>query len=52
MQDIDAGRRTEIDMFAGVLMKKAAEAGIEVPYTAFTYHAIRALEEKNEGKIR
>lgn len=52
LQDIDAGRRTEIDMFAGVLMKKAAEAGIEVPYTAFTYHAIRALEEKNEGKIR
>lgn len=33
LQDIDAGRRTEIDMFAGVLMKKAAEAGIEVPYT-------------------
>ena len=52
LQDIDAGHRTEIDMFAGVLMKKAAEAGIEVPYTTYTYHAIRALEEKNEGIIR
>lgn len=52
LQDIDAGRRTEIDMFAGVLMEKAAEAGIDVPYTTYTYHAIRALEEKNEGKIR
>lgn len=51
LQDIDAGRRTEIDMFAGVLMKKAEEAGIEVPYTTYTYHAIRALEEKNEGLI-
>lgn len=52
LQDLDAGRRTEIDMFAGVLMKKAAEAGIDVPYTTYTYHAIRALEEKNEGTIR
>ena len=52
LQDIDAGRRTEIDMFAGVLMQKAAEAGIDVPYTTYTYHAIRALEEKNEGTIR
>ena len=52
LQDIDAGRPTEIEMFAGVLMKKAAAAGIEVPYTTYTYHAIRALEEKNEGKIR
>lgn len=52
LQDIDAGRKTEIEMFAGALMKKAAEAGIEVPYTTYTYHAIRALEEKAEGKIR
>ncbi|MDO5133320.1 MAG: 2-dehydropantoate 2-reductase [Eubacteriales bacterium] len=51
LQDLDAGRRTEIDMFAGVLMQKAAAVGIEVPYTTYTYHAIRALEEKNEGKI-
>lgn len=51
LQDLDAGRPTEIEMFAGVLMKKAAEAGIPVPYTTYTYHAIRALEEKNEGKI-
>ena len=34
------------------LMKKAAAVGIEVPYTTYTYHAIRALEEKNAGLIR
>ena len=39
-------------MFAGILMKEAAEAGIEVPYVTYTYHAIKALEEKNEGLIR
>lgn len=52
LQDIDAGRPTEIEMLAGALMKKAAAVGIEVPYTTYTYHAIRALEEKNAGLIR
>ena len=51
LQDIDAGRPTEIDMFAGALMRKAEAVGIEVPYTTFTYHAIRVLEEKAQGKI-
>ncbi len=51
LQDLDAGRHTEIDMFTGVLMRKAAEVGIEVPYAAFAYHAIKALEEKNDGKF-
>ena len=34
LQDLDAKRPTEIDMFCGVLMKKAAEKGIQVhiPY--------------------
>lgn len=49
LQDIEAGRHTEIDMFCGVLMQKAAEVGISVPYATYTYHAIKALEEKNDG---
>lgn len=49
LQDIEAGRHTEIDMFAGHLMKMAKEYGIEVPYAEYTYHAIMALEEKNDG---
>ena len=52
LQDLDAGRHTEIDMFAGVLMEKAKAAGISVPYTEYTYHAIKALEEKNDGRFR
>lgn len=51
LQDMDAGRHTEIDMFTGVLMSKAAEVGIEVPYAEYTHHAIKALEEKNDGKF-
>jgi 2-dehydropantoate 2-reductase len=38
-------------MFAGVLMEKARQAGVSVPYTEYTYHAIKALEEKNDGKF-
>ena len=49
LQDLDAGRRTEADMFLGVLMAKAKAAGIEVPAAEYTWHLIKALEEKNEG---
>ena len=51
LQDLDAGRHTEIDMFAGVLMEKARSLGISVPFTEYTYHAIKAIEEKNDGKF-
>lgn len=49
LQDLEAGRPTEIDMFAGHMLRMAAEAGIAVPYCEYTYHAIKALEEKNDG---
>lgn len=49
LQDIDAGRPTEIDMLAGTLMRLAEEVGVEVPYTTYTFHLIKALEEKNHG---
>lgn len=49
LQDLEAGRHTEIDMFAGQMLRMAAEAGLSVPYCEYTYHAIKALEEKNDG---
>jgi 2-dehydropantoate 2-reductase len=51
LQDIEAGRETEIEMFLGVLIKLAKDMQIEVPVSQYTYHAIKALEEKNSGKI-
>lgn len=51
LQDLDAKRHTEVDMFLGVLIRKAAEHRIAVPYAEYTYHAIKALEEKNDGKF-
>ena len=51
LQDLEAKRHTEIDMFCKVLMEKAAAKGIEVPFAEYTLHAIKALEEKNDGKF-
>ena len=52
LQDLDAHRPTEIDMFSGALIRMGKELGIEVPFNEFAFHAIKALEEKNCGKIR
>lgn len=49
LQDLDAGRHTEIDMFSGALIRMGEELGIPTPYNEYTYHMIKALEEKNDG---
>ena len=49
LQDLDAGRHTEIDMFSGALVRMGKELGVPTPYNEYTYHMIKALEEKNDG---
>ena len=49
LQDLDAGRHTEIDMFSGAIIRMGLELGIPTPYNEYTYHMIKALEEKNDG---
>lgn len=51
LQDLDAGRHTEIDMFSGALMRMGQELEIPVPYNEFAYHMIKAIEEKNDGRF-
>ena len=51
LQDLDAGRHTEIDMFSGALIRMGKELGIPTPYNEYTYHIIKALEEKNDRKF-
>ena len=51
LQDLDAKRHTEIDMFAGNMIEMGKEYGIPVPYCEYTYHLIKAMEEKNDGKF-
>ncbi len=46
LQDLDAGRHTEIDMFSGALMRMGQELGIPTPYNEYTYHMIKATGRK------
>ena len=36
-------------MFSGVLIRMGQELGIPTPYNEYTYHMIKAMEEKNDG---
>jgi len=49
LQDLEAGRKTEIDMLAGEVVRLGERLGVPTPMAALLDHAIRALEEKNEG---
>lgn len=51
LQDLDARRHTEVDLFAGAVMAMGRELGIPTPYSEFAYNTIKALEEKNDGKF-
>ena len=49
LQDLDAKRHSEIDMFSGALIKMGKELHIPTPYNEYTYHMIKALEEKKNS---
>ena len=49
LQDLYAHRHTEVDMFAGTVIRLGRELGIPTPFNEFAFHAIKALEEKNDG---
>lgn len=51
LQDLENGRRTEVEMFAGKVAKLGQELGIPTPVSMMYYHGIRVLEEKNAGKF-
>lgn len=49
LQDLDAKRHTEVDMFSGAIIRMGKELGIHTPYNEFAFHMLKALEEKNDG---
>lgn len=51
LQDLDAKRHTEVDMFAGAIVEMGKELGIPTPYNELVYNVIKAIEEKNDGKF-
>ena len=45
LQDIDAGRLTEVDMFAGVIRQLGKTYGIATPYNDLMYHMLKVKEQ-------
>lgn len=45
LQDIDAGRKTEVDMLAGVIRKLGREHGVPTPYNDLMYHMLKLREQ-------
>lgn len=44
LQDVEAGRRTEIDVISGAVLGAAAEHGLDVPVTRALYALVTGLE--------
>ena len=51
LQDLRRGRKTEIDLLAGGLIRLGEKHGIPTPVCRVMYHGIRVLEQKNAGNI-
>jgi 2-dehydropantoate 2-reductase len=45
LQDIEAGRKTEVEMFSGVLMKMGRKYGVPTPVNDTLFRMIRTLEQ-------
>lgn len=52
LQDLEAGKKTEIEMFAGSVVRMGEELHVPTPVSWVFLQGIRVLEEKNEGKIK
>jgi len=49
-QDMEAQRKTEVEVFAGTVIERAKKAGIETPTNEMIFTLIRSMELKNQLK--
>jgi 2-dehydropantoate 2-reductase len=49
LQDVEAGRQSEIDFINGAIVKEAKRIGMEAPVNTFLTSLVRAKERKNRG---
>ena len=45
LQDLRAGRKTEVDLFAGEMIRLGEKAGIETPYSKLLYYLVKGKEQ-------
>ena len=51
LQDLEAGRKTEIELFSGQVIRMGRALGIPTPVNKLLYHGIKVLEQKNDGQF-
>lgn len=49
LQDLEAGKHTEVELFAGTVVRLGRALGIPTPVNEVLYHGIQVLEEKPEA---
>lgn len=48
LQDLEAGKRTEVDLFSGTVCQLGKRYGIPTPVNELLYHGIKVLEERGK----
>lgn len=51
LQDLEGKKKTEVELFAGTVVRLGKELGIPTPLSFMFYHGIRVQEEKNAGEF-
>lgn len=51
LQDLEAGKRTEVDMFAGTVVRLGKEVGVETPVCEMFLHGIHLIEDRLFGAV-
>lgn len=51
LQDLERGKKTEVELFAGVMAALGKKHGIPTPYSEVMLHGIHVREEKTAGTI-
>ena len=51
LQDVLAGKQTEIEETVGYVMKEGQRLGVPVPFTEFAYRTVKAIEENYAGRV-
>lgn len=51
LQDLEAGKHTEVDMFAGTVVRLGRELGVETPICEMFYHGIHLIEARMFGEV-
>jgi 2-dehydropantoate 2-reductase len=51
LQDVLAGKQTEVEETVGYVFKEGQRLGIPVPYTEVAYRTVKAIEENYAGRV-